>query len=224
MNTEMETKVKQEVTPVLYQAQAFEVTTDSNYEDGGKLLVAIRAMRKRVKQEIGPAVKQAHQAWKEVKALENKFDKPLDQAERQVKAKLADYKMQREREIQEAQRKAEEEAMRKAEAARLEEAEALEKFGSDKAAAAILETPIVPEVVKPVEEAPQAEGVSTRQIWKAEVEDMKLLCTAIAEGKAAENCVKPDTKVLGQLAKALKGNMNIPGVKVYSETSVAVRG
>ena len=57
-----------------------------------------------------------------------------------------------------------------------------------------------------------------------EVVDMKLVLETtgiVAEGKVPEGIIVADMTVLNRMAVALKGALNIPGVKAVSETSMA---
>jgi hypothetical protein len=95
-------------------------------------------------------------------------------------------------------------------------------------------------------ESPKVAGLSTRRTWKAEVIDSRQLIAAVAApylleqsgGDAAAllelvkklaqahvtpSVLAPDAKALGQLARALKDEMNYPGVRVYAEDSLAAR-
>lgn len=50
-----------------------------------------------------------------------------------------------------------------------------------------------------------------------EITDLKALCLAVATGKVSPESVTANMPVLNRLAVALKGTMNIPGVKAYSK-------
>lgn len=83
-------------------------------------------------------------------------------------------------------------------------------------------------IALPVVEAPKAAGISTRTNWKAEVIDLHALITAAAAGIASGDTtlaayLTADTKALGQVAKALKAQARIPGVRIYGEEGLAVR-
>ena len=56
-----------------------------------------------------------------------------------------------------------------------------------------------------------------REVWSAEVTDIKALCRAVADGKASTECVMANMPVLNRMASALKATMNIPGVRAYSK-------
>ncbi len=95
-------------------------------------------------------------------------------------------------------------------------------------ASAEIELAEVAPVAIAVMEQPKAAGISTRQTWKADVTDFTAL--VIAAGKAAEagdttllGYLEPNTKALGQVAKALKQQARIPGVRIYPEEGFAVR-
>lgn len=146
-----------------------------------------------------------------------------------------------ERERLAAEQREREEAARKAR----EEAEAAARAGDEAAAAAAreaaqhaaqeaeeaqaqVELAEVAPIALAIVEAPKAAGISTRQNWKAEVTDLQALVLAAAErAKAGDTTLlgylQPDTKALGQVAKALKSKARIPGVRVYAEEGLAVR-
>lgn len=71
--------------------------------------------------------------------------------------------------------------------------------------------------------APVVKGISTRKTYTAEVVDIVALCRHIAEHPEHQNLVKADTTALKQMATALKENMNIPGVKLVINESLAAR-
>lgn len=66
-------------------------------------------------------------------------------------------------------------------------------------------------------------GISMRETWKAEVTDKAALVKFIAENLHLLNLVDVNTSAVNQMAKAMKGNLNIPGIRAYAEKSVAAR-
>lgn len=83
--------------------------------------------------------------------------------------------------------------------------------------AALAQEPIyVPPVVVPKSVPKMAGGPISREVWAAEVVDIKALCMAVATGKASTECVIGNMVALNRMAVALKGTMNVPGVKSYS--------
>ncbi len=66
-------------------------------------------------------------------------------------------------------------------------------------------------------------GISMRETWKAEVTDKEALVKFIATNPHLLNLVDVNNSAVNQMAKAMKGNLNIPGVRAYAEKSVAAR-
>jgi chromosome segregation ATPase len=80
-------------------------------------------------------------------------------------------------------------------------------------------------IVAPVvqTEAPKIAGLSSREVWSAEVTDIKALCRAVADGMVSVNAVEANMSYLNKLAKMDKDQMSIPGAKAVKETSIASR-
>lgn len=84
--------------------------------------------------------------------------------------------------------------------------------------AAIAQEPIYVAPVVVAKTTPKMSGGPVyREVWAAEVTDIKALCLAVATGKASIECVTGNMVSLNRQAVALKGTMNIPGVKAYSK-------
>ncbi|MFA5323170.1 MAG: hypothetical protein WC373_10910 [Smithella sp.] len=84
-------------------------------------------------------------------------------------------------------------------------------------AAAVAQEPIyVPPVVVSKTVPKMAGGPVYREVWSAEIVDIKSLCMAVATGKASTECVTGNMVALNRMAVALKGTLNIPGVRAYS--------
>lgn len=127
----------------------------------------------------------------------------------------------------EADRKRLEEEARKAEAAgKHDQAEQLEREAAARLAdtnAARDAAASMPTTVVPSTEAPKAEGVSFTETWSAEVTDLMALVRAVADSKAPLACLVADMKVLNMQARALKAQLNLPGVKAVATKTVSAR-
>jgi len=174
--------------------------------------------------------------YKSVKALMSAYDaeqERIRKAEEERLAKIAreeeGKRRKEEQERLEAERKAEEERL-------LNEAQAAQDRGDNETAelltnaavetseaikeqaAAIVQEPIyVAPVVVPKAVPKMAGGPIYREVWAAEVIDIKALCLAVATGKISPENVLPNMVVLNRQAVALKNTLNIPGVKAYSK-------
>lgn len=90
---------------------------------------------------------------------------------------------------------------------------------------------VAPPVSLPAAAPTKAAGISSRTNWKFEVTSLAELVAACA-GVPADKLARPellaylttDDKAIGGVAKALKGETRIPGVRVYAEEAFAVRG
>lgn len=143
------------------------------------------------------------------------------------------------RQEREAAERAAREAAEAAERARREAAE-LAAAGDDDAAelaaaaaedaaaeaAAAAEAVELAEIAPPVAivaEAPKAAGIATRQTWKAEVIDFAALVKAAAERPELLPYLEANMQTINGVAKSLKAECRIPGVRVYAEEGLAVR-
>lgn len=89
---------------------------------------------------------------------------------------------------------------------------------SEQQAAAVFVAPVAATIV-----APTVKGVATKSVWKAEVENKLLLVQFVAANPQFLNLLDPATKELNAIAKALKSNANIGGVRIYEDKSLASR-
>jgi hypothetical protein len=223
--TTTEQEIKQEALTVVEQAKIVKITDQESYDHACTLLLEqIKPFRKRWL-EYWAAVK--NPAWAAYQAIQKKFtegDKPLEEAERQVKQEINRWDQEQEKIRQEQQRKAEEDARRAEEEERLRLATMAEESGATaEEVNAIVDTPVTA-VAPPVAPTYQkASGIGTRENWKAKVTDLKKLCAAIAKGTVPITYVLPNESVLNARAKADKSTLNIPGVVAYNEPIVSGR-
>lgn len=207
--------VKSEALTMPQRAQAIsKITTHDEYAQAGGLLVQIKTMRKRIKDVFGPIVDAAFAAHKVAKGKQNEAEAPLDLAENHLKRLISDYNEEQERIRQQQQREAEA-AARKAEEDRvLAEAKAAEDAGEHEEAQAIIEQPVQAPVVIVQSTVPKVEGVSMRDNWTYQITD---------ETKIPREYLIVDTKKIGAIVKAMKGQTAIPGVRAYAEKVVSGR-
>ncbi len=174
------------------------------------------AEAQRRRDEIAAAERKAAE---EAEALRKTGDEEAARAAEDA-ADAARHRAEQEaREAAEAAAKAQEQAERDA-------AEAAAK--AEQAREAIELSEIAP-IAMPTTIAPKAAGVSTRQNWKAEVQDLQALICAAADAFRANGdttlmaYLQADESALGKVAKALKNQARIPGVRIYNDPSMAVR-
>lgn len=195
------------------QATALTITDKPSYDRAAELLLSIKDLRKQISETFKPIIEKAHQAHKEALNQQRKVETPLIEAEAIIKPRMAEFLAEAER-----IRKAEEERLRKLaekaeEERRLAEALQAEEEGLPEEAEAILNDrpawippPIVPKTVQ------TGSGISLKQNWKFEVADAS---------KLPREYLMPDMVKIGGIARAMKSATNIPGVRVWSEDTVA---
>lgn len=114
------------------------------------------------------------------------------------------------------------EARKRDEDQRLAAAEQLEKMGNKTLADAIIDGPSL--ISPPVLGQTKTEGASVRRVWKVRMVNKRELLKFIAEKPGYENAVEVNLKWLETQARQLGGNMKIPGVDVYEDAQVSIRG
>lgn len=242
--------ISDENKKLIVAAQSLTVVTHDQYlqaaEYGKQMKIAQNNVKSRLK-DLKQKAKAAHSA---VCDLENSLLKPLMAAEAycdgQIKTYLqAEAKRQRE-ETERLQKEAE--ALAKAEAEknrlaqeeeRLRLAEMLESQGFKEESDAVLSqeslpvasAPIV--VLSPTVQKPKAQGVNLRDNWKAIIVDPNLLIQEIASGRQQSALLFKKNDVTGHyelndralmdMAKALKAELRIPGVRPFNDVGVTKR-
>ncbi len=146
---------------------------------------------------------------------------------------LAARKLEAERQAAEQRAKDAEAAgnAKAAEAARAEaqaaiEAKAAAEVKADEATDAAATTAMTAEIVTApaiVSQARKVAGLSTSRTWKARVENLGLLLAFIADHPECHDWVDVKMTPLNGMAKALKDNMQVPGVVAYEDKTMSAR-
>ncbi len=204
------------------------VVDGATYCQAGELLKAIKALRQRIAETFDPHVRRLFDAHKALLKEKQDAEAPLAEAESILKRALVAYNQAQELARQAEQRRLETEARQREEARRLEEAAALETEGQATgdvellaAAHDLIERPVVVAPILVEKTTPTVRGIVTRETWSARVTDkMRLLRFVVAHPEYA-NLVEPNTPALNQLARSLKGAMQVDGVQAYPTQSLA---
>ena len=249
MNTTSVQQVESQGLALVEQARTLAVVDTESYQRAGLLRQGLKLYLREVAKICDPVIeitrKARDAALKQKKDLEGpalEVDKTLmgrmvdhDQAQK-ARAREAELAAQRERERLEADARAKAEVERKrlevaAEERMVAEALEAEAHGDTEAAAQILAAPPAPVVVMPEPifvpppqiEVPKADGISTREVWKAEVLDFAALVAAVASGQQSIAFLLPNQTALDGMARAQKGVLAIPGVKAVVKYVMPVR-
>lgn len=192
------------------QAKAVVVRDDASYEAAGAILVAVKEGIKDVKKYWEDPIKKQQAALDVLKDRKNLMLDPLIQTEVQLKIMIGDYRIKADKERAERERVARKALEDKARAEQQALAKEMESFGNVEAAAKVAVAPVVvPPVI--LQGAPKMDGVQFRDNWKAEVMDPMAI---------PREYLIPDEKKLSAVAKALKGDAKVPGVRFWCEKVV----
>jgi len=223
------------------------IKTPAQYTQAGDWLKAIKGMRAKIEEARTRITRPINASLKEVNNQAKEQDQPLAQLEIEIKRSMGAFTAEQERLRLEEQRKADEIARkererlaaearaaeaaartkaeeqrkaaeaaaaagRKAEAAKLAaravatEAKAEQRVATLEIQAAAVVAPVIQR------EAPKVAGIVTREVWKFEVTDPSLVPRAYLS--------VDESKIRG-VVQSLKGDALIPGVRVYSDKSIA---
>jgi len=201
-------EAEEQVRQIVSVAEITEVriTVPGEYQKAGDLLTKIKGRAKDLDKLRRSLTRPLDDAKKRIMALFAAPQEKLASAERLVKRSMLDWNAEQER----IRRKEEERLRKQAEEERLREIEEAEKDGDDEKLVSLMEAPVA--APKLVTQAPKAEGVSIRKVWKWRTVDE----TAIPREYLIVN-----EKALTSLATSAKGTVKVPGVEFYQEETVA---
>jgi hypothetical protein len=213
------------------KALALAVETPEDYERAGEMLHMVEGVTKVIEDITERFRKPAYEYYKGVMNTKKVLLKPGEDASKHLRGVMSKYVREQEqirkaeeaRLLAEARQKAEEEASAAFEAA----LEAGDELGAE---LAIEEASAAPSVdfSQLQEVTPEVQGISYRDNWKAAwdgnaEEALKKLCAAIAAGDAPAALVSLNVAEANRIAKALKGDMRIPGIKAVNEQVIVRR-
>lgn len=195
-------------------AQSFAVRSAEQYSTAGEELTRIKSAQKRL-EALRKSMTQPLDATK--KAIMDFFRGPetkLAQAESGIKRAMIGYSDEQDRLRREEQRRADEAARKERERI---EAQAARAAASGKTEKAELLQERASSVVAPViqREAPKVTGVNMRDVWKFAIENEAII--------PRQFLAVDDAKIRKHVAN-MKGDTQIPGVRVYCEKQMAATG
>jgi len=223
--TNIETEVRA-LEPLVRDAQALAVRDQVGRDNAVAFLTAVKQAQRKIGELCDHTVARALAAHREAVAMRKRMLAPFEFSEAAVKCKVLAYDHEAER-------------ARRAEQARLQaiaDAQAEAERKRALAAAAKLKTPelrearleaaqeIVAPVVQVAPAVARAAGESSRVTWKAECTDIMALIAAAASGNTAANgMLLFDQPEANAFARGTKGAVQVPGVRIYSETGMSLR-
>lgn len=226
-----------EINPIVTDVAAFagtveglDVTDEETQGQLGDLVKMMTHRRKKLEDKRTSLVQPLNQVVNEINAL---FKPPRDRIDEIVG--IAKKKMNRFAQAQVAlaaeKKRQEEEAARKEREEAQALAEALKKKAGEEAepvAQVVIEEAEkkVVEAAKPARVAPsrgRESSVITSTTYKAEVVDILELAQAVADGKLPTHVIEPNMTALNDIARELKDEGTINGVRFFKHVTTSVR-
>lgn len=189
------------------------VNSELELESASALLREVKAVQKAAA-EAQKALTQPleHEKKGIIAFFRERITSKLDDYERSLKRMIVGYQQEQERIRREQQRIAEEQARKERERLAKRAAAAEAKGQAEKAEQLQEQAQTVVAPVAPP--PPKVSGISSREVWRFEVVDPEAI---------PRTYLVPDDKKIGQVVRALKGDAEIPGVRVYCERSLAAQ-
>jgi prophage DNA circulation protein len=187
------------------------ITTPAEFTQAGAWLKTIKGLLNKIETARTRITQPMNQALRAVNEQAREQSAPLLTAETKLKRSMGAYTTEQDRLRREEQRKADEAARKQQEQLQAKAVAAAAKGKIERAEQLAHQAA---SVVAPViqREAPKVAGITTREVWKFEVTDPSLV---------PREYLSVDETKIRRVVQALKGDMQIPGVRIYSDTQIA---
>lgn len=208
---------------LLTLAQDYKIVSAEELLSAGEDLRVVKATIKGVDSKRVAITGPLNKALKEANALFRPALDWLAAAEKLLKRKMADYTIEQERIARETMARLEAEARAERERLEAEALAAIDAGEIDQAEELLVEaeSQAAPEV-KPA--TPKVEGVAMRPTWKAELVDKAAFIRHVVDHRPdLLTLVEIRQSGLNDLARAQKEALDLPGVKVVRDLTVAAR-
>ena len=206
-----------EVTEVVNTAPSFvQIENIAQAEQVSAYLKTIRATRKKIDEFFACMRDNAHKAWKEIIARQDELDARPAELEAVCKRLLQVWQTKEHDRIRAEQARLDEEARQAAIATAISDGDAIQAKAIEDGKVAVISAKVVAPPQK-------IAGVTTRDLWQAEVVDFMALVKAVAAGKASPEYLMPNMNTINAVARSTKGKITIQGVVVRMVTGIASR-
>jgi hypothetical protein len=191
----------------------FPIVDGKDCERGAEVLKEVKAYKNKLEEKRFEMTRPLDQAKKSIMEFFRQPMDALDTLERNIKSRIISYQQEERRKADIAQKKLQAAADAKAKELR-DKAAAEAAKGNTAKAAQLMDKAAEKEVAVPVVAAdiPKVAGVFTKQVWKYQIIDVNAI---------PREYMIPDEKKIGAMARASKGTLQIPGVKIYPEDSLS---
>ncbi|MDE3023249.1 MAG: hypothetical protein KGI54_15605 [Pseudomonadota bacterium] len=211
-----------EAAGILEIAKCYEIDSHEMYAMAADELKKIKARAKELDEKRRAITGPLDEVKKQIMGLFNPPLQMLEQAEAILKLAIGSYHAKMDQKLREAEAQAQAHARKERERLNKFATIELEK-GNEEKAAMLQEQATFTQPIAAVQPKAKASGISTREIWHAEITDKMALIKAVAAGQVSHTVIDANMIALNKIAVALKGDMNYPGVCAVMEKSIAAR-
>jgi len=215
--------IEKKVMALSTEANQITVASQPEYETAGSFLRTMKSLRDEIGETFDPVVDSAHRAHKQAVAARKKHLDPVELAERIVKRKMADYAAEVDRARQAEQQRLAAEQRRILEDRRIQEAEEAAMGGDPHMVDVILSEPIDVIPPEPSIEKPTSSGISYSDRWSGETTDLMELARYVVQNPQFIRLLAPNDVAINEMARALKENLKIPGIRARCEKIMSTR-
>jgi len=199
----------------LEEAKSFRVDSAVSKKTAATRRDVASAAVKQIEAFFGPHIRNAYKAWKDLTGSKANALTVPQLIRDSYKRSIMGYDQEQINVRHKAEIDAREVARALEETNRLQVAAELEQDGRHDEAAAVIDAPMDIAFV-PQQPDPDDKLQSYRDNWSAEVFDLMALVTYVYANPVDRNLLMANTTALNQIAKALKGALNLPGVKAVN--------
>jgi hypothetical protein len=211
------TELSELAAGAVYAATLFKVSDRESYLQANERREWCNERSGQAEAFMRPRIQEADKHHKSLVADLRKLKDPFDEGAKIYKGKMIAFEEEQKAIRDREQAKLDLEAKQKEEEERLELASLLEQAGAKDAADELLDRPVNPRPAVLPPATPKVDGFSYRTQYSAEVIDFGALIQAVCAGKVPIEVLLPNQLFLNQQARALKGALNYPGVKVVEK-------
>ena len=217
--------VQRELVPLAERAAQIVVTDKEQHGEAQTYLVDLAQLERRVTGLFAAPKASANAAHKQICAAEKQLLAPIQDARRIVTRSIGLYEFEERRRAEDERRRKEKEARKREEERLLAEAQAAEEAGDAELAEQIIEEAAAapPPPVKVEPQLARTPGVVSQTRWHAEVTDLPALIAYVAGNPTHQNALQANMPYLNGLARNMRDNMRLPGVRAVSEIVKGVR-
>jgi len=204
-------------------AMTLKIESKPDHELGLVLFQELSDWERRIAEWFAAPKAAAHKAHRVLCDRESALLLPIKQAKRTVAERCASFVAEQKRKADEEARRLEAMARKEEEERKLLEAIAAEEAGEPEVATAILEEPVTAPTIAVAPEVANVVGISSRTTWGAEVHDMRALIEYVAANPQWTEILLPNMPRLNGLARTMRAEMRIPGVRAVPNIGLAAR-